>query len=242
MWTKFTKTQLSEFAYFCAGRKVKLNRRLHCLGSIKDCHDVRSGFTLIELLCVLTIVGILTVLSVPAISGLSASGNTDNAVSGISLLLDQARAYAMAHNTYVWVGFAQNSGATAQELTVAVIAGTTGQSSDISSESTYTPITKTRAFNNFELNSAVTGLNGMNTTSYLDVSKSSSTFKQSVGGGSVTFTSAIQYDAQGEASIGTTTQWIQIGLQPIYGNVTSNSNIAAFQVATLTGQVAVFRH
>lgn len=66
----------------------------------------RSGaFTLIELLVVMSIIAILLVLMAPAFTTLKSAGNVTSAANTIKGVLDQARTYAMAYNTYTWVGF-----------------------------------------------------------------------------------------------------------------------------------------
>ena len=65
------------------------------------------GFTLIELLVVMAIIGILMVLVAPAFTNLKSAGDVTNAAYGIQGLLDNARTYAKANNTYVFVGFAE---------------------------------------------------------------------------------------------------------------------------------------
>ena len=64
----------------------------------------RSAFTLLELLIVLAIGIIVASLTVRAFSGILAGGFTQ-VVSDMSETLEQARAYAMSNNTYVYVGF-----------------------------------------------------------------------------------------------------------------------------------------
>jgi prepilin-type N-terminal cleavage/methylation domain-containing protein len=216
-----------------------------------------SAFTLVEMLVVMLIIGVLTLLAVPALSSLSNSGNVNGAVTGVSLLLDQARTYAMGHNTYVWVGFSQNT--TNQQLIVGVVAGTTGQASDLTTSSAagvpnYAPIIKLQTFSHLSLSTTITALSntGLSSlaTSADDISKSNSDvvglFKQQGVGMTVTFNSdVLQFSPQGEATLGITpsdgSHWIQIGLQPERGNNTSDPNVAVLQVATLTGLVNVFR-
>src|SRR5205814_4328762 len=63
-----------------------------------------SGFTLIELLVVIGIIILLTALLTPAFTNLKSAGDVTSAAYSIKGVLDQARAYAMANNTYTWVG------------------------------------------------------------------------------------------------------------------------------------------
>jgi len=63
------------------------------------------AFTLIELLIVMGIIAILLVLLAPAFTTLKSAGDVTSAANTIKGVLDQARTYAMANNTYSWVGF-----------------------------------------------------------------------------------------------------------------------------------------
>jgi type II secretory pathway pseudopilin PulG len=60
---------------------------------------------LLELLIVLGIIIILTVLVVPAFNNMKGVGDITSAAYTIKGVLEQARTYAMANNTYTWVGF-----------------------------------------------------------------------------------------------------------------------------------------
>jgi prepilin-type N-terminal cleavage/methylation domain-containing protein len=66
-----------------------------------------AAFSLVELMVVMTLITILSLITIPAISATMMAGSVNQAVTEISLSIGQARAYAMAHNTYVWVGLAQ---------------------------------------------------------------------------------------------------------------------------------------
>jgi prepilin-type N-terminal cleavage/methylation domain-containing protein len=65
----------------------------------------RRAFTLIELLVVMSIIAILLVLMAPAFTTLKSAGDVTSAADTVKGVLDQARTYAMANNTYAWVGF-----------------------------------------------------------------------------------------------------------------------------------------
>lgn len=64
-----------------------------------------SAFTLLELLAVIGIIAILLVLVAPAFTTIKSGSDTTTAAYTITGVLEQGRSYAMANNTYVWVGF-----------------------------------------------------------------------------------------------------------------------------------------
>jgi type II secretory pathway pseudopilin PulG len=64
-----------------------------------------SGFTLIELLVVIGVMILLTALLTPAFTNLRNAGDVTSTAYTIKGVLEQARTYAMANNTYTWVGF-----------------------------------------------------------------------------------------------------------------------------------------
>jgi type II secretory pathway pseudopilin PulG len=66
-----------------------------------------SAFTLLELLIVIGIIALLLVLIAPAFTNLKSAGDVTSAVYGIQGLLENARTYAKANHTYVFVGFAE---------------------------------------------------------------------------------------------------------------------------------------
>src|SRR5207248_7474121 len=66
---------------------------------------VRAGFTLVELLIVIGIIAVLLVLIAPAFTTIKSAGDVTSAAYTIKGVLDTARTYAKANNTYTWVGF-----------------------------------------------------------------------------------------------------------------------------------------
>jgi len=68
-------------------------------------HGRSSGFTLLELLIVIAIIAILLVLIAPVFTTIKSAGDVTSAAYTIKGVLDTARTYAKANNTYTWVGF-----------------------------------------------------------------------------------------------------------------------------------------
>src|SRR5450432_230376 len=72
-----------------------------------DGNFARRAFTLIELLAVMGIMIIMLALLVPSITGIKGASDLTKAAYGVSDFLEQARSYAMANQTYVFVGLAE---------------------------------------------------------------------------------------------------------------------------------------
>src|SRR5437588_12949977 len=69
-------------------------------------HGRRSfGFTLIELLIVVCIIAVLLMLIAPAFTYIKGGTDVTSAAYTIKGVLETARTYAKANNTYTWVGF-----------------------------------------------------------------------------------------------------------------------------------------
>src|SRR5205809_3993337 len=64
-----------------------------------------GGFTLLELLIVVGIIALLLVLVAPAFTSIKGGTDVTSAAYTIKGVLDTARTYAKANNTYTWVGF-----------------------------------------------------------------------------------------------------------------------------------------
>ena len=75
------------------------------------------AFTLIELLVVMAIMIMIISMSGLAIKGLKGSNDFSKNLYQISNLIEQARSYAMANNTYAYVGFQEVDGLASEEAT-----------------------------------------------------------------------------------------------------------------------------
>jgi prepilin-type N-terminal cleavage/methylation domain-containing protein len=204
------------------------------------------AFSLIELLTVIAIVSILAAVSIPAITSLNRSGNINNTILKVSLQLEQARSYAMAHNTYVWVGFAQDSNKAT--VSMAIMASKTGQKSDLTQPNNQQFLTKVQTFEQTGLTKASQWSSQLPdlATDGDDVTESLlGSFQQTSGTKTYQFTKVMQFSPGGDVSIAKASgrsRSVQIGLQPLYGSTKKQeANVAAFQVAGLSGQVNIFR-
>ena len=68
-----------------------------------------GGFTLLELLIVVGIISLLLVLIAPAFTYIKGGTDVTSAAYTIKGVLDTARTYAKANNTYTWVGFREEN-------------------------------------------------------------------------------------------------------------------------------------
>jgi type II secretory pathway pseudopilin PulG len=78
--------------------------RIVDLRSLSQCERA-SAFTLLELLIVIGIIAVLFVLIAPAFTTIKSGTDVTSAAYAIKGVLDTARTYAKANNTYTWVGF-----------------------------------------------------------------------------------------------------------------------------------------
>ena len=90
-----------------------------------------GGFTLLELLIVVGIIGLLMVLIAPAFTYMKGGTDVTSAAYTIKGVLDTARTYAKANDTYTWVGFAGSIGPNAPQnisgqVKVAIVASKDG--------------------------------------------------------------------------------------------------------------------
>lgn len=69
-----------------------------------------DGFTLVELLTVLTIIAVLASLATYSITSMKNSRDLTRSAYLLTGVLEQARTYAVANDTYTWVGFYEEDG------------------------------------------------------------------------------------------------------------------------------------
>jgi prepilin-type N-terminal cleavage/methylation domain-containing protein len=120
-----------------------------------------KAFTLIEMLTVISVTAILAILATPALQSLQKAGLFDNSVYGMADSLNLARAYAIANNTYVYVGVteldrSQNPAATPQlagigRVAMSIVATTDGTSDAASWSTTGSNLTQVRQVRTFDL-------------------------------------------------------------------------------------------
>jgi type II secretory pathway pseudopilin PulG len=79
----------------------------HCCAAftLEKQRERASAFTLLELLIVVGIIALLMVLIAPAFTSIKGGTDVTSAAYTIKGVLDTARTYAKANNTYTWVGF-----------------------------------------------------------------------------------------------------------------------------------------
>ena len=90
-----------------------------------------AAFSLVELLVVVAIMAILSSLLLVSVSGTKSSRDLANAAYSIQGSLEQARTYAMAENTYTWVGFFEENPASpgpagTGQVVIAIVASSSG--------------------------------------------------------------------------------------------------------------------
>jgi len=218
-----------------------------------------AAFSLVELITVIAVMSLLVSITVPAISSLAKGNQMNQSLTEIAGMLDGARQYAIAQNTYVWVAMRPNpNGPRGDELSVVALASKTGV--DPSPWSGYGTVpnaqidllTRPKTFDQIRLEDAATfgaekipDLAGRATVSAANSpARETATFGIKLPGTTspVNFTRVIQFTPRGEARVaGSVIDVIEFGLRPTRGQVADENNVAVVRVNGLTGQTAVHR-
>lgn len=212
-----------------------------------------SGFTLLELLVVIGIIALLSSLAGPAISSISKGSQMNQAVAEVGGLLEEARQYAVAKNTYVWVAFDDSGSVDEDQVRIAVLASKNGTdlavwgTDDTTGAGAQTMLlNRVRTFSQVKLSGA--GALGAGQIADLPPAANSgdlggAAFKLLLPGGvQGLFSKAVLFTPAGEARNGATLIGaIDFGLQPSRSRVAVAGNVAVVRVNGLTGQHAIFR-
>jgi Tfp pilus assembly protein FimT len=106
--------------YLSRRSRAKADQRL-----TKHSKHCGAAFTLLELLIVIGIIALLFVLIAPAFTYMKSGSDFTNGVYGIQRMLENARTYAKANHTYVFVGFAEVDSSVDPSVSPQVTTGTT---------------------------------------------------------------------------------------------------------------------
>ncbi len=212
-----------------------------------------KGFSLVELMTVITVIVILAVVSIPCLASLSTSGKMNQSVVEIAGILEQARQFAVAKNTYVWVAFySDTTTINGGSLAVAVFSSKDGTDPGTSGDvpgTNFDLVSRVRTFPLLHWSDAgaFTGLIGMPafpvTTAINNVAACA--FKVQIPGKPTptTFIQAVKFQPTGEARNGNSPiDILEFAIQPQKPNgAMDGSNVAVVRVNGLTGQTRIFR-
>ena len=239
-----------------------------------SCHGPRlksrSAFTLVEVLTVIAIITILTAATSVSIAGIGSAGALNKQSSDLSDTLAQARAYAMANDTYVYVGLeeldaTQTTSSGVGRVVVAVVAATGGTRPYGTTPgplptAAIIPIARLQVFDNLHITNDASLTSGAmsarlpaTTTGFIDLSQAISTvtFQWPLAGTpQYLFTKVVEFNSQGVARIqsqntldSTVPSCIELPLLPTHGTSLPlvPSNEVAIQVDGMTGVARTYR-
>jgi len=239
-----------------------------CLSRPLSLNSVRAGFTLLELLIVIGIIALLLVLIAPAFTTIKSGGDVTSAAYTIKGVLDTARTYAKANNTYTWVGFAGSIGPNTSpdlitgQVELAIVASKDGtnlwSANNSLPQDKLTQIGKMITLNNIHIGDTGTPQNDgtefesrENVDSFHRIATTDTTYTFTVQG--TTFNKWIQFSPRGEARVHggnySIVKAAEVGVLPTHGNalaVTQSGalwlgNVAAVQIGGFNGDVRIYR-
>lgn len=216
--------------------------------SFSSAYRKATAFSLIELLAVMAVVTVMMAAAVPAISGLKSTGNISSAAYEIAGTLEQARAYAMANNTFVYVGFAErdqlDAGKSGKGQIVMAAMGSKNGSRTFN-PANLSALTRLRKLPNVRLEEGLPNAGGLTRPEALagyQVASDAFSAQDSFTLSGVTFIKIVQFDPRGMASIqsrsATVPQWMEVGL---IGAAGSSPDSAAVVIDGVTGVAKIYR-
>jgi prepilin-type N-terminal cleavage/methylation domain-containing protein len=207
----------------------------------------RIGFTITELLCVITIMGIMTAISVPLMLN-TRSNHVNESCAVITGMLDQARQYAVAKNSCVWVLLSEPMGNPSRVSAVTVasktglgILGWSTAEIDLQSIRELEFVSSVRPLTGvlFADEPGITVPGALGSGQYSPFAPVK--MKMNAGGIPCEFTRAIEFTPTGEAKVSDAfTRSIQITLRSSVETKEAKNQIV-IQLAGLTGAMNVYR-
>ncbi len=252
----------------CVSRRPAYQLRIIDLRSLSQ-RERASAFTLLELLIVIGIIVILMVLIVPAFTTIKSGTDVTSAAYTIKGVLDTARTYAKANNTYTWVGFAGSIGPNTPpdlitgQVKMAIVASKDGtnlwSANDLLPADKLTQVGKMITLGNIHIgdtgqpqNDGTEFESRENVDSDHRISTSANTpYPFTVQG--QTFNKWIQFSPRGEALVHggdfSIVKAAEVGVLPTHGNalaVTQSGNlwlgnVAAIQISGFGGNIRIYR-
>lgn len=224
----------------------------------------RSAFTLTELLVVIAIMAMLTALSVPVASSLRSGGGVNQTLQGLSGLLEQAREYAIAQDTYVWVTFYSTTDSdNVPQVWAAAVASTDGTDpfTAFSSQGTISQVTlpmsgitlldRLRSFRQIVIRDAGTYVSQVKASDVQDTTTSNNPYQTAIFSiplpgttGASAFNRTIEFRPDGQARNGVgLVDTVELDIEPLAVAASSApaQNVAVIQINSLTGRSSVYR-
>lgn len=231
---------------------------------------ITTGFTLLELLVVTSMVGFLSMMTGPAVYNLATRGKFANSLIQASSALEMAHEYAVANDTYTYVGFTEPD--SEGKILVAIFGardGSSGGISDLNSPAVYEiSDARTAGPSSLILLDKLTKLEGTILTDSLptgnalnnhsELSENASPLPERANGdatqftyqsnayGTVNFQRTVQFTPEGMARVSPVTpEAIRIVLIPVKGNpakpIRDEAAASAISITGITGQVKVYQ-
>jgi Tfp pilus assembly protein FimT len=213
------------------------------------------AFALVELLVVIALMIILTSISLPALSSMSKSQRMNQTVTEVGGVLEQARQYAIAQHTYVWVVFHTRVVDGLDRVYVSIVASRDGTDPGVYGNvpsTSFELVSKVKSFQQIQLKEAgaftasqVTSLPLTPVVTSLNALSTTTTFNIQLPGDSTRspFSQTLVFTPSGEAQNGgSPIDIIEFALEPAQNKTLSNpDNVAVVRLNGITGQAFVYR-
>lgn len=218
-------------------------------------HTRTRAFTLVELLSVVAVMGVMAAMVLPSLLGARSAADVNAAALEVASCLEHARAYAMANNTYVFVGVTERDGRDSDkpgvgQILVVAMGSRDGTRSFGTGGANLAPLSPLRRYRNVSLEDVLPNTGAMSRPDVQDRYRVANQAFASTGTFTAfghAFTRIVQFDPRGTAgtpSAGAASppQWMELGLTATHGNVARDgANYAALVVDGVTGSAKIYR-